>query len=113
MVDSVDSRRPLLLLPRLVTSRPALMSHHPQPTSPSTDNQWHLHLMFAFAATSEVTFDDVKSPRTIDMCLLQNVNRKEREVYSYLEWQLNVEPSALKEFEDGTYGLKGSKTPLG
>ena len=89
------------------------MSHHPQPTSPSADNQQPCHLIFVFTATSEITFNDIKSPRTINTRLLQNVDWKEREVYSYLEWQLNVEPSTLKKFEDGTYGLECSKTLLG
>ena len=33
------------------------------------------------------------------MFALREVNQMEREMCSYLEWQLNIEPSALKEFE--------------
>ena len=33
------------------------------------------------------------------MFTLREINQMQREVYSYFEWQLNVEPIALKEFE--------------
>ena len=33
------------------------------------------------------------------MYALREINQMEREMCSYLEWQLNVEPSAFKEFE--------------
>ena len=33
------------------------------------------------------------------MFALREIDQMEREMCSYLEWQLNVEPSALKEFE--------------
>ena len=33
------------------------------------------------------------------MFALREINQMEREMCSYLEWQLNIEPSALKEFE--------------
>lgn len=34
------------------------------------------------------------------MFALREINQMEREMCSYLEWQLNVEPKILKEFED-------------
>jgi len=31
---------------------------------------------------------------------LQEVSQMEQEMYQYLDWELNVEPSTLKEFKD-------------
>jgi hypothetical protein len=37
------------------------------------------------------------------MFALQEINQMEDEMCNYLDWQLNIEPSALKEFETMVY----------
>ena len=70
---------------------------------------WFTHLghhlfISTFMITSKVICDDTHSDRSwcivsLGMFALREINQMEREMCSYLEWQLNVEPSALKEFE--------------
>ena len=53
---------------------------------------------------SKVICDDTYSNKSWSivgqgMFALREINQMEREMCSYLEWQLNIEPSALKEFE--------------
>ncbi|PIL33468.1 hypothetical protein GSI_04091 [Ganoderma sinense ZZ0214-1] len=53
---------------------------------------------------SKVICDDTYSNRSWSivgqgMFALREINQMEREMCSYLEWQLNIEPNALKEFE--------------
>lgn len=54
--------------------------------------------------SSKVICDDTYSNKSWSivgqgMFALREINQMEREMCSYLEWQLNVEPSALAEFE--------------
>lgn len=54
---------------------------------------------------SKVICDDTYSNKSWSivgqgMFALREINQMEREMCSYLEWQLNVEPTALKEFEE-------------
>ena len=60
--------------------------------------------LFAFMIASKVICDDTYSNKSWSivgqgMFALREINQMEREMCSYLEWQLNIEPSALKEFE--------------
>ena len=53
---------------------------------------------------SKVVCDEAYSNRSCSivghgMFALQDINQMEREKCSYLQWQLNIEPRALKEFE--------------
>jgi hypothetical protein len=54
---------------------------------------------------SKVICDDTYSNKSWSivgqgMFQLREVNQMEREMCQYLDWELNVEPSTLKEFED-------------
>ncbi|KAH9937838.1 uncharacterized protein BXZ73DRAFT_100052 [Epithele typhae] len=56
------------------------------------------------AAVSEINCDDTHSNNRWaivgqGMFALREINQIEREMRSYLQWLLNIEPSALKEFE--------------
>ena len=64
----------------------------------------HCLLVSAFLIASKAIRDDTYSNKS--WCIvgqgtfaLREINQMEREMCSYLEWQLNVEPNALKEFE--------------
>ena len=64
----------------------------------------HRLFISAFMIGSKVICDDTYSNKSWcivsqGMFALQEINRMEHEMCSYLEWQLNVEPGALKEFE--------------
>jgi hypothetical protein len=64
----------------------------------------HRLFISAFMIASKVICDDTYSNKSWcivgqGMFALREINQMEREMCSYLEWQLNVEPSALKEFE--------------
>ena len=63
----------------------------------------HRLFILAFMITSKVICNDTYSNKSWcivgqGMFALQ-INQMEREMCSYLEWQLNVDPSALKEFK--------------
>ncbi|RDX47704.1 cyclin-like protein, partial [Lentinus brumalis] len=64
----------------------------------------HRLFISAFVIACKVLCDDTylnKSWSIVGqgMFALREINQMEREMCSYLEWQLNIEPSALKEFE--------------
>jgi hypothetical protein len=64
----------------------------------------HRLFISAFMIASKVICDDTYSNKSWcivgqGMFALREINQMEREMCSYLEWQLNVEPGALKEFE--------------
>jgi len=64
----------------------------------------HRLFISAFMLASKVICDDTYSNKSWSivgqgMFALREINQMEREMCSYLEWQLNVEPTQLKEFE--------------
>ncbi|KAH9942195.1 uncharacterized protein BXZ73DRAFT_97614 [Epithele typhae] len=64
----------------------------------------HRLFITIFMIASKVICDDTYSNKSWSivgrgMFALREINQMEREMCSYLEWQLNIEPSALKEFE--------------
>ncbi|EPQ55085.1 hypothetical protein GLOTRDRAFT_41750, partial [Gloeophyllum trabeum ATCC 11539] len=64
----------------------------------------HRLFISAFMIASKVICDDTYSNKSWcivgqGMFALREINQMEREMCSYLEWELNVEPSLLKEFE--------------
>ncbi|KAH8087822.1 cyclin-like protein [Cristinia sonorae] len=64
----------------------------------------HRLFISAFMLASKVICDDTYSNKSWSivgqgMFALREINQMEREMCSYLEWQLNVEPTALKDFE--------------
>jgi hypothetical protein len=64
----------------------------------------HRLFISAFMIASKVICDDTYSNKSWcivgqGMFVLREINQMEREMCSYLEWQLNVEPAALVEFE--------------
>lgn len=64
----------------------------------------HRLFISAFMLSSKVICDDTYSNKSWSivgqgMFALREINQMEREMCSYLEWQLNVEPGALTEFE--------------
>ena len=64
----------------------------------------HRLFISAFMLSSKVICDDTYSNKSWSivgqgMFALREINQMEREMCSYLEWQLNVEPNALAEFE--------------
>ena len=73
----------------------------------------HRLFISAFMLASKVICDDTYSNKSWSivgqgMFALREISQMEREMCSYLEWQLNVESSALKEFEQKvTRGFKG------
>ncbi|KAI0086271.1 hypothetical protein BDY19DRAFT_859002, partial [Irpex rosettiformis] len=65
----------------------------------------HRVFISAFMLASKVICDDMYSNKSWSivgqgMFALRGINQMEREMCSYLEWQLNVEPNSLKEFEE-------------
>ncbi|KZT23498.1 hypothetical protein NEOLEDRAFT_1069288 [Neolentinus lepideus HHB14362 ss-1] len=64
----------------------------------------HRLFISAFMIASKVICDDTYSNKSWcivgqGMFALREINQMEREMCSYLEWELNVEPSLLKDFE--------------
>lgn len=64
----------------------------------------HRLFISAFMIASKVICDDTYSNKSWSivgqgMFALREINQMEREMCSYLEWQLNIDPSALTEFE--------------
>ncbi|GJE91416.1 hypothetical protein PsYK624_075660 [Phanerochaete sordida] len=64
----------------------------------------HRLFISAFMLSSKVICDDTYSNKSWSivgqgMFALREINQMEREMCSYLEWQLNVEPTTLAEFE--------------
>lgn len=64
----------------------------------------HRLFISAFMLASKVICDDTYSNKSWSivgqgMFALREINQMEREMCSYLEWQLNVEPTQLREFE--------------
>ena len=64
----------------------------------------HRLFISAFMLASKVICDDTYSNKSWSivgqgMFALREINQMEREMCSYLEWQLNVDPAELKEFE--------------
>ncbi|THH03169.1 hypothetical protein EW146_g10495, partial [Bondarzewia mesenterica] len=64
----------------------------------------HRLFMFAFMIISNIICDDTYSNKTWSivgqgMFALREINQMEREMCSYLERQLNVEPQVLRDFE--------------
>ncbi|GBE84351.1 hypothetical protein SCP_0603290 [Sparassis crispa] len=64
----------------------------------------HRLFISAFMIASKVICDDTYSNKSWSivgqgMFALREINQMEREMCSYLEWQLNIEPKALQEFE--------------
>ncbi|KAH7904011.1 hypothetical protein BJ138DRAFT_1019739, partial [Hygrophoropsis aurantiaca] len=65
----------------------------------------HRLFVSAFMLASKVICDDTYSKKSWSivaqgMFQLREINQMEREMCQYLEWELNVEPATLKEFED-------------
>ncbi|EKM53413.1 uncharacterized protein PHACADRAFT_259782 [Phanerochaete carnosa HHB-10118-sp] len=65
----------------------------------------HRLFISAFMLSSKVICDDTYSNKSWSivgqgMFALREINQMEREMCSYLEWQLNVEPTALVEFQE-------------
>jgi hypothetical protein len=65
----------------------------------------HRLFISAFMIASKVICDDTYSNKSWSivgqgMFQLREINQMEREMCQYLDWELNVEPSTLKEFED-------------
>ncbi|ETW74966.1 hypothetical protein HETIRDRAFT_242837, partial [Heterobasidion irregulare TC 32-1] len=64
----------------------------------------HRLFISAFMIASKIICDDTYSNKSWcivgqGMFALREINQMEREMCSYLEWQLNVEPSILRDFE--------------
>jgi hypothetical protein len=64
----------------------------------------HRLFISAFMIASKVIRDDTYSNKSWSivrqgMFRLREINQMEREMCQYLDWELNVEPSTLKEFE--------------
>ncbi|KAI0669695.1 hypothetical protein C8Q78DRAFT_1041616 [Trametes maxima] len=64
----------------------------------------HRLFISAFMIASKVICDDTYSNKSWSivaqgMFALREINQMEREMCSYLEWQLSIDPNALKEFE--------------
>jgi hypothetical protein len=64
----------------------------------------HRLFISAFMIASKVICDDTYSNKSWSivgqgMFQLREINQMEREMCQYLDWELNVEPSTLKEFE--------------
>ncbi|KAI9062359.1 cyclin-like protein [Trametes sanguinea] len=64
----------------------------------------HRLFISAFMIASKVICDDTYSNKSWSivgqgMFALREINQMEREMCSYLEWQLNIDPDALREFE--------------
>src|SRR5882762_11152189 len=64
----------------------------------------HRLFISAFMIASKVICDDTYSNKSWcivgqGMFALREINQMEREMCSYLEWQLNVDPSTLRDFE--------------
>ena len=64
----------------------------------------HRLFISAFMLASKVICDDTYSNKSWSivgqgMFALREINQMEREMCSYLEWQLNVDPTELKDFE--------------
>ncbi|KAI0640822.1 hypothetical protein C8Q79DRAFT_921090 [Trametes meyenii] len=64
----------------------------------------HRLFISAFMIASKVIYDDTYSNKSWSivgqgMFALRETNQMEHEMCSYLEWQLNINPNALKEFE--------------
>ncbi|KAI0767073.1 hypothetical protein C8Q74DRAFT_930210 [Fomes fomentarius] len=64
----------------------------------------HRLFISAFMIASKVICDETYSNKSWSivgqgMFALREINQMEREMCSYLEWQVNLKPSALKEFE--------------
>jgi hypothetical protein len=65
----------------------------------------HRLFLSAFMIASKVICEDTYSNKSWSivgqgMFQLREVNQMEREMCSYLDWELNVEPSELEEFEN-------------
>lgn len=64
----------------------------------------HHLLISVFTIASKIICDDNYSNKSWcivgQMFALREINQMQREMCSYLEWQLSVEPKILKEFED-------------
>jgi hypothetical protein len=65
----------------------------------------HRLFISAFMIASKVICDDTYSNKSWSivgqgMFQLREINQMEREMCQYLDWELNVEPSTLKEFEE-------------
>src|ERR1700679_1428848 len=64
----------------------------------------HRLFISAFMLASKIICDDTYSNKSWcivgqGMFALREINQMEREMCSYLEWQLNVDPTTLNEFE--------------
>ncbi|EIN06688.1 hypothetical protein PUNSTDRAFT_18136, partial [Punctularia strigosozonata HHB-11173 SS5] len=64
----------------------------------------HRLFLSAFMIASKVICDDTYSNKSWcivgqGMFALREINQMEREMCSYLEWELNVDPTSLSEFE--------------
>jgi hypothetical protein len=71
----------------------------------ATGSSGHRLFIAAFMIASKVICDDTYSNKSWcivgqGMFALREINQMEREMCAYLEWQLNVEPKALKTFEN-------------
>ncbi|CDO69607.1 hypothetical protein BN946_scf184875.g10 [Trametes cinnabarina] len=74
----------------------------------------HRLFISAFMIASKVICDDTYSNKSWSivgqgMFALREINQMEREMCSYLEWQLNIDPHALQEFE--MKGSEGGRAP--
>ena len=65
----------------------------------------HRLFISAFMLASKIICDDTYSNKSWcivgqGMFALREINQMEREMCSYLEWQLNVDPSTLRDFQN-------------
>jgi len=84
-------------------------------TSPSHGSSGHRLFVSAFMLASKVICDETYSNKSWSivaqgMFQLRGINQMEREMCQYLEWELNVDPATLKEFEMGR--CVGALAPL-
>jgi hypothetical protein len=76
----------------------------------------HRLFLSAFMIASKVICDDTYSNKSWSivgqgMFALREVNQMEREMCAYLDWELNVEPACLAEFERSVRGMFSGPPP--
>ncbi|KAI0026837.1 hypothetical protein K488DRAFT_91802, partial [Vararia minispora EC-137] len=74
------------------------------PTVPSATHARSYFFISAYMLASKIICDDTYSNKSWcivaqHMFQLREINQMEREMCSYLEWQLNVDPDVLREFQ--------------
>ncbi|KAG1785725.1 uncharacterized protein HD556DRAFT_1450479 [Suillus plorans] len=106
LVDTVDTDmflRTSTLLP--------LLTLNTLPTAWGSSG--HRLFISAFMLASKVICDSTYSNKSWSivaqgMFQLREINQMECKMYQYLEWELNVDPVTLREFEDMVKNLRGT-----